>query len=486
MKKTKIVATISDLRCSVEFLRPLVEAGVNVVRMNTAHMTPEGITEVINNTRAVSKDVAVLLDTKGPEVRTTVLSGNSEYKAQHGKDLKIEFKPGDKVTFMANPDAESNNDTINVNYVNFVKDVPVGARILLDDGALEFIVEAKENEKLLTTCQNSGKLGSRKSVNVPGVRIDLPSLTEKDRRNILHIIPQNIEFIAHSFVRNKKDIQEIQEILDEHKSNIKIIAKIENQEGVDNIDEIIEACGGIMIARGDLAIEVPAEKVPNIQRMIIKKCIAAKKPVIVATQMLHTMIENPLPTRAEVSDIANAVYYRTDAVMLSGETANGDYPLEAVQTMVRVINEAESSLENEYDDETPYSKEVSTTTAYLAKAAVKSVDTIDSATIITDSYTGRTARYLSSFRSKVPVCAVCYDETVSRQLALSYGVNAHFENSGVDEKARLVAGINHFISTGVITKDTQAAYMSGTIGVTGAAHCLEIETVDTLIERNSK
>ena len=486
MKKTKIVATISDLRCSVEFLRPLVEAGVNVVRMNTAHMTPEGITEVINNTRTVSKDVAVLLDTKGPEVRTTVLSGNSEYKAQHGKDLKIEIKPGDKDTFMANPDAESNNDTINVNYVNFVKDVPVGARILLDDGALEFIVEAKENEKLLTTCQNSGKLGSRKSVNVPGVRIDLPSLTEKDRRNILHIIPQNIEFIAHSFVRNKKDIQEIQEILDEHKSNIKIIAKIENQEGVDNIDEIIEACGGIMIARGDLAIEVPAEKVPNIQRMIIKKCIAAKKPVIVATQMLHTMIENPLPTRAEVSDIANAVYYRTDAVMLSGETANGDYPLEAVQTMVRVINEAESSLENEYDDETPYSKEVSTTTAYLAKAAVKSVDTINSAAIITDSYTGRTARYLSSFRSKVPVCAVCYDETVSRQLALSYGVNAHFENAGVDEKARLVAGINHFISTGVITKDTQAAYMSGTIGVTGAAHCLEIETVDTLIERNSK
>lgn len=484
MKKTKIVATISDLRCSVEFLRPLIEAGVNVVRMNTAHMTPEGITEVINNTRTVSKDVAVLLDTKGPEVRTTTLTGNSEYKAQHGKDLKIEFKPNDKVVFMANPEGESSNELINVNYVNFVHDVPVGARILLDDGALEFIVDSKEADKLFTTCQNSGKLGSRKSVNVPGVRIDLPSLTEKDRRNILHTIPQNIEFIAHSFVRNKKDIEEIQEILDEHKSNIKIIAKIENQEGVDNIDEIIEACGGIMIARGDLAIEVPAEKVPNIQRMIIKKCIAAKKPVIVATQMLHTMIENPLPTRAEVSDIANAVYYRTDAVMLSGETANGDYPLEAVQTMVRVINEAESSLENEYDDETPYSKEVSTTTAYLAKAAVKSVETIDTSAIITDSYTGRTARYLSSFRSKVPVCAICYDETVGRQLALSYGVNAHFEGGNVDEKARLVAGIEHFISTGVITKETQTAYMSGTIGVTGAAHCLEIETVNTLIERN--
>ena len=486
MKKTKIVATISDLRCSVEFLRPLVEAGVNVVRMNTAHMTPEGITEVINNTRTVSKDVAVLLDTKGPEVRTTVLSGNSEYKAQHGKDLKIEFKPGDKVTFMANPDAESNNDTINVNYVNFVKDVPVGARILLDDGALEFIVEAKENEKLLTTCQNSGKLGSRKSVNVPGVRIDLPSLTEKDRRNILHIIPQNIEFIAHSFVRNKKDIQEIQEILDEHKSNIKIIAKIENQEGVDNIDEIIEACGGIMIARGDLAIEVPAEKVPNIQRMIIKKCIAAKKPVIVATQMLHTMIDNPLPTRAEVSDIANAVYYRTDAVMLSGETANGKYPLEAVQTMASIIREAEATLEENYNDEVPYSKEVSTTTAFLAKQAVRSVDQINTEAIITDSFTGRTARYLSSFRATVPVCAVCYDETLSRQLALSYGVTAHYAGEEPCEKARLVAGIKSFIESGLIKESTQAAFMSGTIGITGAAHALEIETVGNILERNKQ
>lgn len=476
MKKTKIVATISDLRCSVEFLRPLIEAGVNVVRMNTAHMTKEGITEVISNTRAVSRDVAVLLDTKGPEVRTTVLEGNPEEKRT--------FNTGDKVVFMANPDVQTNNELINVNYVNFVKDVPVGARILLDDGALEFVVDAKENDRLLTTCQNTGKLGSRKSVNVPGVRIDLPSLTEKDRNNILHSIPQKIEFIAHSFVRNRHDIYEIKEILDAHNSDIKIIAKIENQEGVDNIDEIIEACDGIMIARGDLAIEVPAEKVPGIQRMIIRKCIEAKKPVIVATQMLHTMIDNPLPTRAEVSDIANAVYYRTDAVMLSGETANGKYPLEAVQTMVRVINEAEATLQKAYDEEIPHSKEVSTTTAYLAKTAVKSVEKIDTCAIITDSYTGRTARYLSSFRATVPVCAICYNETVGRQLALSYGVNAHYEGENATEKARLVAGINHFISTGVLTKDTQAAYMSGTIGVTGAAHCLEIETVDTLIERN--
>ena len=476
MKKTKIVATISDLRCDVEFIRPLVEAGVNVVRMNTAHMTKEGITQVIENTRAVSPNVAVLLDTKGPEVRTTVLEGDSEVKRQ--------FNTGDKVVFMANPDAKTNNEVINVNYVNFVHDVPVGATILLDDGALAFVVEKKEGDKLYTTCQNTGKLGSRKSVNVPGVRIDLPSLTEKDRGNILHSIPQKIEFIAHSFVRNKRDIEEIQAILDEHKSDIKIIAKIENQEGVDNIDEIIDSCYGIMIARGDLAIEVPAEKVPGIQRMIIKKCIAAKKPVIVATQMLHTMIDNPLPTRAEVSDIANAVYYRTDAVMLSGETANGKYPLEAVQTMASIIREAEATLEENYNDEVPYSKEVSTTTAFLAKQAVRSVEQINTEAIITDSFTGRTARYLSSFRATVPVCAICYNETLSRQLALSYGVTAHYAGEEHCEKARLVAGIKSFIEAGLIKESTQAAFMSGTIGITGAAHALEIETVSNILERN--
>ena len=425
MKKTKIVATISDLRCDVEFIRPLVEAGVNVVRMNTAHMTKEGITQVIENTRAVSPNVAVLLDTKGPEVRTTVLEGDAEVKRQ--------FNTGDKVVFMANPDAKTNNEVINVNYVNFVHDVPVGATILLDDGALAFVVEKKEGDKLYTTCQNTGKLGSRKSVNVPGVRIDLPSLTEKDRGNILHSIPQKIEFIAHSFVRNKRDIEEIQAILDEHKSDIKIIAKIENQEGVDNIDEIIDSCYGIMIARGD---------------------------------------------------IANAVYYRTDAVMLSGETANGKYPLEAVQTMASIIREAEATLEENYNDEVPYSKEVSTTTAFLAKQAVRSVDQINTEAIITDSFTGRTARYLSSFRATVPVCAVCYDETLSRQLALSYGVTAHYAGEEPCEKARLVAGIKSFIESGLIKESTQAAFMSGTIGITGAAHALEIETVGNILERN--
>lgn len=477
MKKTKIVATISDLRCSVDFIKSVVDAGVNVVRMNTAHMTKEGITEVIENTRAVSKNVAVLLDTKGPEVRTTVLEGDAEEKRQ--------FNAGDKVVFMANPEAKTNNELINVNYPGFVRDVPVGAHILLDDGALDFLVEKKESDKLYATCQNNGKLGSRKSVNVPGVRIDLPSLTEKDRGNILHSIPQNIDFIAHSFVRNKQDILDIQQILDEHKSNIKIIAKIENQEGVDNIDEILDVAYGIMIARGDLAIEVPAEKVPGIQRMIIRKCIERKKPVIVATQMLHTMIENPMPTRAEVSDIANAVYSRTDAVMLSGETANGKYPVEAVKTMAKIIDEAENDeTGKDYFFDYAYSKDVRTTTAFLAKQAVKTVNKLGVRRIITDSYSGRTARYLASFRPAVPICAICYDESLSRHLALSYGVTAYYQEKGANHKAQFEAGVQHFINAGVISKEMLVAHMSGMLQDGGSTTSLEIDTVANLISRH--
>ena len=241
-----------------------------------------------------------------------------------------------------------------------------------------------------------------------------------------------------------------------------------------------------MIARGDLAIEVPAEKVPSIQRMIIKKCIAAKRPVIVATQMLHTMIDSPLPTRAEVSDIANAVYYRTDAVMLSGETANGKYPLEAVQTMASIICEAETTLEREYSNEVPYSKEVSTTTAFLSKQAVRSVDQIDTEAIITDSFTGRTARYLSSFRATVPVCAICYDATLARRLSLSYGVTAHYAEDASCAKSRLAAGIQSFIKDGILSPETQVAYMSGTVGQTGAAHTLEIDTVQEVLAKHTK
>ena len=314
LKHTKIVATISDQRCDVEFVRSLYNAGMNVVRLNTALMMEEGLNRVVTNVREVSDRIGILMDTKGPEVRTTTASE------------PIPFTTGETVKIMGDPDKETTHDCIYVSYRNFVGDLTVGSDVLIDDGDLELKVIEKHDDYLVCEVENDATLGSRKSVNVPGVRINLPSLTDKDRKNILWAIENDLDFIAHSFVRNKQDVLDIQHILDEHKSPIKIIAKIENQEGVDNIDEILEVAYGIMIARGDLGIEVPAEKIPGIQRVLIRKCVEVKKPVIVATQMLHSMIKNPRPTRAEVTDIANAIYYRTDALMLSGETAYGKYP----------------------------------------------------------------------------------------------------------------------------------------------------------------
>jgi len=303
---------------------------MNVVRMNTAHATPDGIREIIRNTRTVSPHLALLIDTKGPEVRTT------------GLEEPIHYKTGDMVKIFGRPEMDTTKDIINVSYPDFARDVKPGDHVLFDDGALDMKVVECAGPMLVAQLQNEGDLGAHKSVNVPGEHIELPALTEKDKRNILLAIEEDIDFIAHSFVRSAADVMEVQKILDEHNSDIKIISKIENQEGVDNIDEIIDASYGIMIARGDLGIEVPIEQIPGIQRSIINKCIKKKKPVIVATQMLHTMINNPRPTRAEVTDIANAIYSHTDALMLSGETASGKYPVEAVQTMAPISGQAEN------------------------------------------------------------------------------------------------------------------------------------------------
>ena len=273
MKQTKIVCSISDRRCDQDFLRRLFLAGMNVVRMNTAHATPEGIKTIIRNTRAVSPHIGIMIDTKGPEVRTTNVAA------------PINYKPGDVVKVFGRPEMDTTHDIVNLTYTDIARDVKVGDHLLFDDGALDMLVIENTGPMLVAQVQNEGVLGARKSVNVPGQHIDLPALTSKDRKNILLAIEEDIDFIAHSFVRSAADVRAVQAILDAYDSDIKIISKIENQEGVDNIDEIIEASYGIMIARGDLGIEVPLERIPGIQRDIINKCIRAKKPVIVATPM---------------------------------------------------------------------------------------------------------------------------------------------------------------------------------------------------------
>ena len=411
MKRTKIVATISDKRCEIGFLRELYEAGMNVVRLNTAHQTLDEAMKVVRNVRAVSDQIALLIDTKGPEVRTC--------------DIVVPVRVGKgEIIFMTGDRTLVAEKLIHVSYEHFVRDDQNGDKILVDDGDVELIVRDKKENCLELEASNPGEIKDKKSINVPGVNMHLESLSDKDRKFIQFAMDNKLDFIAHSFVRNKQDVMEIQQILDEQHSNIKIIAKIENQEGVNHIDEILDHVYGVMVARGDLAIEIDAEKIPLIQRYIVNKCIESKKPVIIATQMLHTMIDHPRPTRAEVSDIANAVFSGTDAIMLSGETAYGDYPLEAVKVMSRVAEANESILPPDANRNlVRINNEI---TAALARVAVRMTTMLPIKAIVVDTNSGRTARYLSAFRGGLPVYARCYDEHVMRELALSFGVRPYF------------------------------------------------------------
>ena len=334
MKKTKIVATMSDFRCTEEFVKQLFDAGMDVVRVNSAHVSEDGATHIVETVHRVNPAIPIMIDTKGPEIRVTTIAdeyGNS-----------INFRPGDRVAVRGSDGSDfTTRKVVYMNVPSIVSDIPVGARMLIADGELEIRVVGKNDTELDCEFVVGGAMRSRKSVNVPGVSIDLPSVTEKDRRFIEWAVKNDVDFIAHSFVRSARDIRAVQDILDAHGSNIKIISKIENQEGLDNIDEIIEASYGIMVARGDLGVELPAEVIPNTQRRIVEKCICAKRPVIIATQMLYSMVKSPRPTRAEVSDVASAIYERVDAVMLSDETAMGDFPVQSVETMARIAREIE-------------------------------------------------------------------------------------------------------------------------------------------------
>lgn len=474
LKQTKIVASISDLRCDVDFIKALFEAGMNVVRMNTAHANREGFENLIRNVRQVSNRIGILMDTKGPEVRTT-----------NNAEGSIDYKIGEKVRIVGNPEQDTTRECICVSYPNFVHDLSVGAHVLIDDGDLDLVVTNKDENALYCEVCNDATLGNRKSVNVPGVRINLPSLTEKDRNNILYAIEKDIDFIAHSFVRNKQDVLDIRAILDEHHSDIKIIAKIENQEGVDNIDEILEVADGVMVARGDLGIEVPQERIPGIQRKLIKKCILARKPVIVATQMLHTMINNPRPTRAEVTDIANAIYYRTDALMLSGETAYGKYPVEAVSTMAKIAAQAEKDKMEENDIPIPLTPENTNVTSFLAKQAVRATTLMPIRAIITDSFSGLTARNLAAFRGKYPVLAICYKEKTMRHLSLSYGVEAMYMPEKANGQEYYITALHKLINDGTISKNDMVAYLSGGKAGTKTSF-LEINQVDDVLKNENE
>ena len=467
MKKlTKIVATISDLNCDVGFLERLFKAGVNVIRLNTAHQTPEDTLKVIKNVRKVSDKIPLMLDTKGPEIRTCA-----------GDEIRV--KKNDLIRVIGNPCRFSKEKNLYVTYNEITKDIKPGGKILIDDGDIEMVVVENHPSYLLCKIENSGTIKTRKSVNLPGIPVRLPALSEKDRDYIDFAIKHDIDFIAHSFVRSKEDVQEIQEILDRHKSKIKIIAKIENQQGINNIDEILKNTFGIMIARGDLAIEVPAEKIPVIQRNLVKKCMRNKKAVIIATQVLHSMIKNPRPTRAEVTDIANAVFTGTDAIMLSGETAFGKYPVEAVQIMTKTIIEAEANIPIMREHEVlPHDNEVS---VFLSKTAVNAYNKLKTKAIITDTDTGKTARYLSAFRGPVPIYAQCYDKRVMRELAISFGVLANYIAIETSKKEFIHATLNNLLDINEIKKKDLVAVLAGNFGKKAGPSFVEISTVKNIL-----
>lgn len=464
-KKTKIICTISDINCDVDFIRELYRNGMNVARINSAHATVEGAEKIVENVRAVSDKIAILIDTKGPEVRLTSMENAVGFVAKEGDTVEIRNGSG----------CASSSKCLYTNCECFVEDVPVGSDILIDDGSIGLKVVGKNDNALICSVCNNGVIKGKKSVNVPNVHISLPALTDKDRIFLNWAIDADIDFIAHSFVRNKEDLMEIQGILDERESHIKIISKIENQQGIDNLDDILSHCYGVMIARGDLGVEIPAEKIPLIQKKIVQRCRARKKPVIVATQMLHSMIESPRPTRAEVTDVANAITQSTDAIMLSGETASGKYPIEAVRTMSAIAIEMENTIDTSLDvNLEDVSKPIA---AVLARSLVAATLQIPVKAIILDTWTGRTGRYLAEFRPKVPIYAMCYNAFTMRELALTYDIYCYkFEIAGSKE-GFVQNSIRILLEDGKISKGDLVGFIGGSFNDELGATYMEFKYV---------
>ena len=416
MKKTKIVCTIGPASESVETLVKLINAGMNVARLNFSHGDFEEHGARIVNIREASKITgkmcAILLDTKGPEIRTNNM-----------KDGIVSLIAGETVR-ISMTEVEGTKDKFSIIYLELINDVVVGNHILLDDGLIDLEVTEidRENNEIVTLIKNSGILKNKKGVNLPGIKTNFPGITQKDTEDIIFGIENDVDFIAASFVRRASDVLAITEILEKHNAtHIQIIPKIENQEGLDNIDEILKVSQGLMVARGDLGVEIPTEEVPIAQKMLIKKCNALGKPVITATQMLDSMQRNPRPTRAEAGDVANAIFDGTDAVMLSGETAAGDYPVEAVTTMATIAIRTEEAIVGQ---DAFALKAYSNTD--MAEAIGQSVGhtarNLNIQTIVAATESGHTARMISKYRPKSHIVAVTFSERQRRGLALSWGV----------------------------------------------------------------
>lgn len=418
MKRTKIICTMGPNTDDEEMMRKLAKAGMDIARFNFSHGDHEEQKTRMDLLKKVRKElklpIAILLDTKGPEIRTGILEGGQK-----------EYLEEESRFTLTTEQIEGNNTRCSQTYKDLPKDVKAGDTILIDDGLIQLTVEEVTDTDVVCRVVNGGELGQKKGINVPNVEVKLPAITEQDKNDILFGIEQGIDFIAASFVRNAEAIKEIKELLRANGGErIDVIAKIENAEGVHNIDKIIKAADGVMVARGDLGVEIPAHEVPHIQKMIIRKCNESYKPVITATQMLDSMMRAPRPTRAEVTDVANAIYDGTDAIMLSGETAMGKYPEQAVQMMVKIAECTEPYMTHKRFLDYRALRGNKNVSSAVGVAAVQTTENLGADCIVTPTISGQTARLISNFRPKVPIYAVSPNEWARRKMQIYWGVTS--------------------------------------------------------------
>jgi len=474
MKKTKIICTMGPNTNDREVLKALALNGMDIARFNFSHGDYEeqiGRIQLLKSVREeLNLPIAMLLDTKGPEIRTGLLKDEKKVTLLEGKEYVLTTR-----------DVIGDDQIGHITYPGLPKDLIIGNHILIDDGLIELKVIHLTDTDITCQIVNGGELGMRKGVNVPNVKVKLPSLTEKDKADILFGIEQEFDFIAASFVRDADCVREIKNLLNEHGVYIPVISKIENAEGVENIDEIIQESDGIMVARGDLGVEIPPEEVPHIQKMIIQKCNDNFKPVITATQMLDSMIRNPRPTRAEVTDVANAIYDGTDATMLSGETAMGKYPVEALKMMAQIAEKAECHLNYKklLEEKQNYSNtSISSAVGYSSVAAA---DHLNAKAIITPSMSGFTPRQVSKYKPKAMIIGASPEEKVLRKMQLYWGVtplktDKEETTDAIMETALQLAQDKHIINSGDIVVITAGVMINGGQGG-GVTNLMKIETI---------
>lgn len=473
MKKTKIVCTLGPATDTREILRELILNGMNVARLNFSHGSHAEHAIRIQQIKEVRKElgipVAIMLDTKGPEIRTGELAQG-----------KVELVAGEKVTLTTDI-ISGDKDRLSVSHANLPNEVSPGCRILIDDGLIQLEVEEEKDTEISCRILNGGTLGSKKSINLPGVSIELPALTDKDREDIIFGIEQKVDYVAASFVRKPQDVLEIRKVLERNGGeHIDIISKIENREGVEKIDRILNVSDGIMVARGDLGVEIPAEEVPLVQKSIIRKCNLVGKPVITATQMLDSMMRNPRPTRAEVGDVANAVFDGTDAVMLSGETAAGSYPIESVKTMFNIVVKSENSEEYEKRKK-PDHGELTITNA-VSEGACQIAIQLNAQSIIAATSSGHTARMISKYRPDCGILAVTDKVATVRRLALVWGVNCIYTPEFRDTDSMIMDVVKKAVEQGYVKFGDIAVVAAGVpLGIQGNTNMIKVHTVGNAI-----